>query len=98
MASYLELIDVQDDSQFRARIMVACVVAAEVIRQEPDATPNHAERVKWARRAYSDPQAVARDIVWSVLAQNKQFPKGVILGVDDATLQTAVNAALTGAI
>lgn len=98
MASYLELIDVYDNAEFRKRVMVACVVSAEIIRAEPVNTPKHAERVVWAKDAYLDPATAAKGLVWSVLAQNKQFTTQQILGATDSALQAAVNVAIDGVV
>ena len=96
MATYLQLIDLQRDVTLRARLMVACVVAAETIRTELPATPNHSARLAWAKAAYLDPAHAANDLVWSVLAQNKGLDPNAIQTASDVALQAAVDAALTG--
>ena len=37
---------------------------------------------------------LSRAMVWAVLAQNRTFTAAQITGADDATVQTAVNAAV----
>ena len=95
MATYAELLTIADtNSAFKQRVLVACVVACDVIRAEPDATPLHAARLAWARATLQSPSAAAGQMVWAVLAQNRAFTSAQITGADDATVQTAVNAAV----
>lgn len=97
MATYAELLSIASTSAgeaLRARIRVAVVVAADVVRLEPTATANHASRMVWARSAVSNPDAEAQRMLWAVLAQNRAFTVAQITGADDATVQTAVNAAV----
>ena len=95
MASYAELLSIANTSDaFKQRVLVACVVACDVIRAEADATANHAARLSWARGALQNPSGVASQMVWAVLAQNRAFTSAQITGADDATVQTAVNAAV----
>jgi len=94
MATYFELVEASNNSPLITRIQVACAVAAEKIRTEAEATPNHANRVKWAKEAFEDPGQAAKGILWSVLAQNRAATLAVILGASDALVQTAVDAAV----
>lgn len=96
MATYVQLVDLQRDVTLRTRLMVACIVTAETIRTELVATPNHAARLAWAKAAYDNPSEAADGVVWSVLAQNRSADSNTILGLTDAALQTAVDAALNG--
>ena len=94
MATYAELVTASNNEALNTRIAVACAVAADKIRTEAEATPNHAARVNWARAAFADPGAAAKGIVWSVLAQNRAFTLAQITSADDAAVQTAVDAAV----
>lgn len=94
MATYIELIQDSMDSTLRQKIAVACVVAAEAIRLEDPATPNHANRLEWAKKVYQSPTNAAADMIWPVLAQNKAASNSAILGASDASIQTAVDAAV----
>jgi hypothetical protein len=94
MATYAELVTASNNTALMTRIAVACAVAADKIRLEPDTTPNHAARVVWAREAFSDPGQAAKNILWSVLAQNRAATLAQITGADDAAVQTAVDAAV----
>lgn len=97
MATYAELLTIASTSSgeaLRNRIRVGVVVAADVIRAEAPGTANHANRLIWARQALNNPDAEAQRMLWAVLAQNRAFTVAQITGADDATVQTAVNAAV----
>jgi hypothetical protein len=97
MATYAELLTIASTSTgeaLRNRIRVAVVVAADVVRAEAEATPNHAKRMEWARSVLQGPDAEAQRMLWAVLAQNRAFTQAQITGADDATVQGAVNAAI----
>ena len=94
MATYTELVTASNNSALVTRIQVACAVAADKIRLEADTTPNHANRVLWARNAFADPGAASKGILWSVLAQNRSATLAQIVAADDAAVQTAVDAAV----
>lgn len=97
MATYAELLAIASGSTgdaFRARVRVAVVVAADVVRAEAGATPNHASRLQWARAALTNPDPVAAQMTWAVLAQNRTATAAQITAADDATVQTAVNNAI----
>ena len=97
MATYAELLAIANNAtgeSLRSKILVACVVAADVVRAELPATTNHAKRMIWAAQFLQNPDTEARRMVWAVLAQNRAFTAAQITGADDATVQTAVNAAI----
>lgn len=95
MATYAELLDIAvTNDAFRRKVKVACVVACDVIRAESDQTANHAARVNWARATLQNSDGAASQMVLAVLAQNRAFTPAQITGADDATVQTAVNAAV----
>lgn len=94
MATYLEIFDLRSNSALRNRIAVACVVAAEAIRNESGATTNHANRMIWAKAVFANPESEAVRMLMALLAQNKDATVGQITGVTDANLQTGVNAAV----
>lgn len=94
MATYNELFDLRVNSELRNRIVVACVVAAELIRGEVASTPNNANRLIWARSVFRDSENVAVPMLMAVLAQNRTATVAQITGASDATLQTAVNNAV----
>ncbi len=97
MATYDELLAIasgQTGEALRKRLRVAVVVAADVIRQEAVNTANHTNRMLWARSALTDPDREASRMLWATLAQNRAFTTAQITNADDATIQTAVAAAV----
>jgi hypothetical protein len=94
MATYAELLLASEDAGLRNKVRVACIVAAEAIRTEDAGTANHAARLAWARSAFESPESVTQRMLWAVLAQNKAAALAAITGASDATVQTAVNAAV----
>lgn len=94
MATYDELLLAAEDAGLNKHIRVACVIAAEAIRTEVTGTANHANRMLWAKAVFQNPGAEAQRMVWAVLAQNKSATLAAITGASDATVQTAVNAAV----
>lgn len=94
MATYSDLKLVSVDPTFLDRVQVACIVAAEQIRLENVATPNHDARVAWAKSVFVAPKNEAQRMAWAVLAQNRTATLAQITGATDAQLQTAVDAAV----
>lgn len=94
MATYNELRQLFSHGDLHNRVEVACVIAAEAIRNESDQTANHANRLKWAQTAFENPRGVADKILMSLLAANKAAAVGSITGASDATVQSAVDAAV----
>lgn len=94
MATYAELLTLSTNAILMKKIRVAVVIAAEVVRTEQDTTANHANRLLWAKNVYANPDMEAQRMVWAVLAQNKDATATAIESADDATVQTAVNAAI----
>lgn len=94
MATYAELITASTNATLRDKIRVACVVAAETIRTELSSVPNHANRLLWAKRVFQRPEDAFEDMLWAVLAQNRSFTLAQITGATDASVQSAVDAAV----
>ncbi len=83
------------DATLLPKIQAAIVIAADGIRTEATSTANHAARVMWARSALADATTVTAAIILrGVLAQNAGATTGQVTGATDATIQTAVNAAI----
>jgi len=91
MATYAELIQASGDSALQAKVQVACVVAADAIRAK--ASPTAGERA-WASMVFLDPTHAMREVLWSVLAQNKGATLAQIVDATDGQVQTAVDAAV----
>lgn len=94
MATYADLKLISSDATFLDRLQVACIVAAELIRQEPVTTPSHDARIAWAKGVFLSPKQEAQRMIWAVLAQNRAATLAQITGATDAQLQTAVDAAV----
>ena len=87
MATYLEIFGLRDDSDLRSRTAVAVVVEATAVKDE---TTPVAARIAWAQEALSDPESVAKQALWVILAENKNLSVATIQGATDASLQTNV--------
>lgn len=94
MASYTELFTVAGNVDFRNRVEIAALVAADAIRAEATGTANHAEQLRWANRTWLNPRKAAEALVGAVLAANKGAPLSTITDAEDTTIQTAVDAAV----
>ena len=94
MATYNELLSVAANNDLQSRMRVAVLVAADTIRLEAEATPNHANRMLWAKKAYLDPVSIAPPLLWATLVQNRAASLGALTSATDAVLQTAVDAAV----
>ena len=94
MASYVELFGLRSNDLLRNRIVVACAVAAEAVRVEAETTPNHANRLTWAKAVFANPIAEGERMIWAILAQNAGFTVAQITGADDATVLAAVKNAV----
>ena len=98
MATYAELLQAAESSTLKNKIRVAVIVAAEIVRTEETSVPDHVLRLAWAKQAFNNPDEEARRMLWAVLAQNRAATLEQITGADDATVQTAVNAAVNAFI
>lgn len=94
MATYIELLQTAGNDGLRQRVRVACIIAAEDVRTEPVDTPNHAERLVWAKAVFQNPEAEGDRMLWAVLAQNAAATVQQITGATDEMVQTAVDAAV----
>lgn len=94
MATYAELYGLRNDSALKNKIVVACIVAAEAIRNESDTIPNHANRLIWAAAVFANPIGEADRMYWQLLAANKDQTVAQIQGAPDAAIQSATDAAV----
>lgn len=94
MASYTELRELFGDATMKNKVAVACVVAAEAIRNEDAGTANHASRLVWAKKAFGNPNGVADEMLMALLAAYKDASVATITGATDAAIQTKVDAAV----
>ena len=93
MATFNQLLLAYGDAQaLNADLRVAIALAAEQIRLEVDTTRNHANRLKWAKKAMTSPDSVLEGVRWCVLAQKKDLTAVQIRQLSDADLIAAVLA------
>ena len=94
MATYDELRTLFGDDPLRNKIEVAVIVAAEAIRGEDANTPNHDNRLVWAKQAFDNPQGAATKMLMALLAANKDATVAQIQSATDEAIQTKVDAAV----
>ena len=94
MATYFELLGAVEDPSLNKKVRIACVVAAEAVRVEAGATPNHANRLLWAKAVFEDPISAGERMIWAILAQNKDLTPAQIAGATDAQVQSGVENAI----
>lgn len=94
MATYTELFDLADNNILLDRVSVAITIAADTVLNEIESTPNHANRVIWAKGAFSNPKAQAKAFLAAVLAANNGADVATIQAVTDTQIQNNVNAAI----
>lgn len=92
--TYAELFGLRNNTPLLNRITAAVAVQAEVIRNESDQTANHANRLLWAKQAFENPQAKAKDMIWAILAANSAATEAAVMGATDAAVLSAVAAAV----
>ena len=92
MASYPELKSLFSNSDLQDRAEVACIIAAQTIKEEDGATANHANRLVWAKEAFSSPKAMASKMLMAILAANEGLSVSAITGATDSALQSNVDA------
>lgn len=91
MATYSELFGLQSSGDLRNRVAVAVIVAADAIRTETPPT-NSTQRLAWAEQAFLNPVGKSEQVLWAVLAANKDATVANIESASDAALQTNVDA------
>jgi hypothetical protein len=94
MATYAELLQASANDGLRQKVLVACIIAAETVRTESASIPNHTARLAWAKAVFANPEQERNRMIMAVLAQNKAATLAAITGASDATVQTAVDAAV----
>ena len=92
MATYLELRQLFGNGDLLNKIEVACIVAADTIRNEDPGTANHTNRLVWAASCFQNTRPVAEKMLMAILATNKTSSAAAIEGASDELLQTNVDA------
>lgn len=81
-----------EDGPSQQRMTVAVAFVAQDVLAEGDQAPNAAQRKTWARNALADPRAMAKKMIWAVLADPAIVAAG---NPSDAQIKTAVAARVT---
>jgi hypothetical protein len=92
MATYAELFGIRSNTELKNRITAAVAIQADVVRAENVNTANHANRMLWAKQAFSDPEGMADKMMWAILATNRAATVAAITGATDAAVLSAVAA------
>src|SRR4051812_40870047 len=90
MALYTQLYDLQNDSVLMNRTCIAVADIAMDIYAEVNTTPNHANRLLWAKDALDSPISKAPGMLRVALVKNKALTTAQIQGADDPTLKAAL--------
>ena len=91
MASYTDLFELRSDSVLINRIAVAVTIKAQTYVDGLIPTP---DELAWASRVLIAPRPEAGKMLHYLVAQNNTAAVVQITGASDATLQTAVDAAV----
>lgn len=80
------------------KVLGACLMAAQAVIYESDATTNHANRLIWAREVFNDLPGVGADMLKAVIAlaqgNDTDVTAAELADLPDATIQDYVNAAI----
>lgn len=94
MATLAELATLLNDPALTSKTKAACLVAAQAIQAEDVNTANHANRLKWAKQTFIDPDGAGQRLLRAVLAANASATLAQINAAADSSIQSAVNAAV----
>ena len=90
--TYEESAALMNDAAFRGRIKVANLKYADSILGEPQNTPAHNTRLKWANTAMTQPDMVANDLQPAVVMDAAVQQDGS--SITDQALQGSVEATI----
>lgn len=94
MATYIEIKGLFGGTALKDRVAVACIIAAETIRNEDVGITNHANRLLWAKSAFSSPSNVSSKMLMALLAINKDLTVEQIQNASDSAIQSGVESAI----
>ncbi len=94
MATLAELNTLVDSSELNEKIRGAVMKAAVSVAYEASDTANHANRVKWAKQALSDPIGIAAKVSRYVVGALASETLATITSSSDTTIQDNVNASI----
>lgn len=86
---YLDLYKLVNDAPFQHRVQFALWRAANVVMREDVGTPNHAQRLVWAKEALRGPTQQMTSVITRVAATGAVYNTGAAVSDDD--LQAIVN-------
>lgn len=86
--TYLESAALMNDFTFRGRIKVAALKYADSILIEPESTPAHNTRERWAQQTFANPEQAAQMLHPPTVMDPAVQTAGI--DVDDVALQAAV--------
>jgi len=101
MAKYEEIRSNIGDGEFRRKIEVAAIIAAQIVMDGDDTAPPfdqaagaHEKRLSLANAILGSPGPAAEKLHYYVMAVNNAAPISGILSADDDAIQANVNAAI----
>jgi hypothetical protein len=98
MATNTELFDLIngtiDNKRLFDKIAVAITLQAIAVRSEVDTTPNHNNRIVWAKQAIQNPVAMCDEMKWDIIGQYAAQTTNAIVNATDAAILTAVASAV----
>jgi hypothetical protein len=81
--SYQATYDLTVDVSMRQRTQVACVLVAQDIANEDPVTPDHSNRLRWAKYTMAWPIAVMENAIWYVCINPTILAAGINCADDD---------------
>jgi hypothetical protein len=89
---YAQQAALAQDQTFRGRVQVACVKYSDSIMLEPQNTPAHTSRAKWAAEVVNNPLGMATKVQQMVITDPAVIQDGA--QITDTALQGAVETAV----
>ena len=94
MATLAELNTLINDGTLNEKVRGAVIKAAVAVKFEATDTPNHANRLKWAKAALNDPIGTATRTARYVVAANAAETLATIAALSDTLIQDHTNASV----
>lgn len=91
MATLSELQTLLNDPILRDKVRAAVVIAAKNVSFESAATENHANRLKWAKSALSDPNGWAEKFTRFIVGVKSSETLSAIQGLSDTDINDNVS-------
>jgi hypothetical protein len=94
MLSYTDMSGIIDSTDFGAQITGAVTIVALAIQEENTETPNHANRIAWAKSALSSPASVASSMRAAVIGMYADILPSAGGTLTDQQIKTAIEASV----